>query len=139
MQLTREQFEQIAPLLPRQRGNVRLENFQVVNAILYVAANGCKWRSLPSCHGPWHTIYMRMSRWAKAGVLDALAEQLQRRRLKHVPIKVVSLDSTIVKVHPDGTGAPKKTALRPLAKAVAAGAPRCIWWPPVRAMCWCGA
>ncbi|MEN9368488.1 MAG: hypothetical protein RL489_2846, partial [Pseudomonadota bacterium] len=24
MQLTREQFDQIAPLLPRQRGNVRL-------------------------------------------------------------------------------------------------------------------
>ncbi|PRD64028.1 IS5/IS1182 family transposase, partial [Malikia granosa] len=36
MQLTREQFEQIAPLLPRQRGNVRLDNFEVVNAILYV-------------------------------------------------------------------------------------------------------
>jgi transposase len=48
MQLTREQFDQIAALLPRQRGNVRLDNFEVVNAILYVAANGCKWRALPS-------------------------------------------------------------------------------------------
>ena len=37
MQLTREQFEHIAPLLPRQRGNVRLDNFEVVNAIVYVA------------------------------------------------------------------------------------------------------
>ena len=51
---------------------------------------------------------MRMSRWASSGVLDALAEQLQCLRLKHVLIHVVSLDSTIVKVHPDGTGAPKK-------------------------------
>jgi transposase len=34
------------PLLPRQRGNVRLDNFDVVNAILHVAANGCKWRAL---------------------------------------------------------------------------------------------
>ena len=40
MQLTREQFELIAALLPRQRGNVRLDNLAVVNAILYVAANG---------------------------------------------------------------------------------------------------
>ena len=48
MQLTAEQFEQIAPWLPRQRGNVRLANLQVVNAMLYVAANGCKWRALPS-------------------------------------------------------------------------------------------
>ena len=70
MQLTAEQFEQIAPWLPRQRGNVRLANLQVVNAILFVAANGCKWRALPGHYGPWHSIYMRMSRWAKAGVLN---------------------------------------------------------------------
>ena len=73
MQLTREQFELIAPLLPRQRGNVKLDNFDVVNAILYVAANGCKWRALPSHYGPWHSIYTRMSRWAKSGVLDAVS------------------------------------------------------------------
>jgi transposase len=139
MQLTREQFEQIAPLLPRQRGNVRLENFQVVNAILYAAANGCKWRALPGCYGHWHTVYMRMSRWAKAGVLDALFEQLQRQRLMHVRIEAVCLDSSIIKVHPDGTGALKKTVRRPSAKAAAAGAPNFIWLPRVRAMCSPGA
>lgn len=127
MQLTREQFEKIAPLLPRQRGNVLLDNFDVVNAILYVAANGCKWRALPSHYGNWHTIYTRMSRWAKAGVLDAVFERLQKQRLMHVRIEAVSLDSTIVKVHPDGTGSPKKTVLRPSARAAAAGAPNFIW------------
>jgi transposase len=55
MQLTPKQFEQIAPWLQRQRGKVRLQNLQVVNAILYVAANGCKWRALPGQYGPWHT------------------------------------------------------------------------------------
>ena len=134
MQLKREQFEHIAPLLPRQRGNVRLDNFDVVNAILYVAANGCKWRALPGHYGPWHTLYTRMSRWAKAGVLDCLFEQLQRRRLMHVRIEAVSLDSTIMKVHPDGTGAPKKTVRRLSAAAEAAGAPSFIWLPRVRAM-----
>ena len=129
MQLTSEQFEQIAPRLPRQRGNVRLANLQVVNAILYVAANGCKWRALPGHYGPWHTIYMRMSRWAKAGVLNAVFEQLQRQGLMSVRIEALSLDSTIVKVHPDGTGALKKTVRRPSAKAVAAGVPSFIWLP----------
>ena len=133
MQLTREQFEQIAPLLPRQRGNVRLDNFDVVNAILYVAANGCKWRALLSHYGPWHSIYTRMSRWAKAGVLDAVFERLQRQRLLQVRIEAVSLDSTIMKVHPDGTGAPKKTAPRPSARAGAGGAPNFIWLPRVPA------
>ena len=130
MQLTREQFERVCPLLPRQRGNVRLDNFDVVNAILYVAANGCKWRALPGHYGPWHTIYTRMSRWARAGVLDGLIEQLQRQRLMHVRIEAVSLDSTIVKVHPDGTGALKKTARRPSDAAAAAGSyPSFIWLP----------
>jgi transposase len=134
MQLTPEQFEQIAPLLPRQRGNVRLDNFDVVNAILYVAANGCKWRALPSHYGPWHTLYTRMSRWAKAGVLDGLFEQLQRRHLLHVRIEAVSLDSTIMKVHPDGTGALKKTVRRPSGAAAVAGAPSFIWLPRLPVM-----
>ena len=133
MQLTREQFELIAPLLPRQRGNVKLDNFDVVNAILYVAANGCKWRALPSHYGPWHSIYTRMSRWTKAGVLDAVFERLQRQRLMQVRIEAVSLDSTIMKVHPDGTGAPKKTGPRPSAEAGAGGAPNFIWLPRVPA------
>ena len=134
MQLTREQFQQVASLLPRQRGNVRLDNFEVVNAILHVAANGCKWRALPDDYGPWHTVYTRMSRWAKAGVLDAVFEQLQRQRLMHVRIEAVSLDSTIVKVHPDGTGAPKKTVRKPSDAAEAAGAQNFIWLPRMPVM-----
>ncbi|MDD2611063.1 MAG: hypothetical protein PHX60_15525 [Giesbergeria sp.] len=43
MQLTREQFDQIAPLLPRQAGNVCIHNLDALNAILYVAASDCKW------------------------------------------------------------------------------------------------
>ncbi len=69
MQLTSEQFEQIKDWLPRQRGNVSLDNLQVLNAILHVAANGCKWRALPECYGNWHTVYTRMMRWSQAGVL----------------------------------------------------------------------
>ena len=33
--------------MPLQRGNVSHENLNVVNAILFVAENGCKWRALP--------------------------------------------------------------------------------------------
>ncbi len=42
MELTEDQYERIAPLLPKQRGNVSLSNLQVLNAILYVAEHGCK-------------------------------------------------------------------------------------------------
>ena len=43
MKLTQEQYEKISKYLPKQRGNVRITNIQFLNAILYVAENGCKW------------------------------------------------------------------------------------------------
>jgi len=131
MEISTEQFKRIENYLPRQRGNVSHENLNVINAILYVAENGCKWRALPKRFGNWHTIYTRMNRWAKAGVLDRLFTQLQREQLIRVKIEAVSLDSTIIKVHPDGTGALKKTALKPSASLAAVGAPKFIWLPRV--------
>lgn len=129
MEITAEQFQRIEPFLPVQRGNVSLNNLQVVNAILYVAENGCKWRALPKRFGNWHTIYTRMNRWAKAGVLDRLFEEMQHQQLVRIKIEAVSLDSTIVKVHPDGTGALKKTVHKPSASRAAAGPPKYIWLP----------
>jgi len=129
MEITQEQFSRIEEFLPVQRGNVSLSNLQVVNAILFVAENGCKWRSLPKRFGNWHTIYTRMNRWAKAGVLDRLFEELQHQQLVRIRIEAVSLDSTIVKVHPDGTGALKKTALKPSVNPEPDGAPKFIWLP----------
>lgn len=129
MEITAAQFSRIEALLPLQRGNVSVSNLQVVNAILYVAENGCKWRALPKRFGPWHTIYMRMNRWAKAGVLDRLFEELQHQQLIRVKIEAVSLDSTIVKVHPDGTGALKKTDPNRSVDLAADGRRRFIWLP----------
>ena len=108
MEITLEQYERIAPYLPRQRGNVSMSNHQLVNAILYVAENGCKWRALPKPYGNWHTIYVRMNRWSKSGVLEKLFESLQIEGIIQIRMEAVCLDSTSVKVHPDGTGALKK-------------------------------
>jgi transposase len=129
MEITEAQFAQIEECLPVQRGNVSLSNLQVLNAILYVAEHGCKWRGLPKRFGNWHTIYTRMNRWSKSGVLDRVFEQLQRAQVVRIKIEAVSLDSTIVKVHPDGTGALKKTDPRPSAGPEVAGPPRFIWLP----------
>jgi len=124
MEITRAQYEQIAHCLPTQRGNVSLTNLSVLNAILYVAEQGCKWRGLPKRFGNWHTIYTRMNRWSKSGVLDRVFEQLQQAQIVRIKIEAVSLDSTMVKVHPDGTGALKKTVRRPLESPAADGLPR---------------
>ena len=54
------------------------------------------------------TIYMRMNRWARNGVLDRVFEKLQLEQIVRIRIEAFALDSTSVKVHPDGTGALKK-------------------------------
>ena len=129
MELTHSQYERIAPHLPVQRGNVSVSNRQVLNAILYVAEHGCKWRGLPKRFGNWHTIYTRMNRWSKNGVLNRVFEYLQREQIVRIKLEAVSMDSTIVKVHPDGTGALKKTARNPSDALAADGPPTVIWLP----------
>ena len=128
-EITTAQFAQIEDCLPKQRGNVSLSNLQVLNAILFVAEHGCKWRGLPKRFGNWHTIYTRMNRWSKAGVLDRVFERLQQSQVVRIKIEAVSLDSTSIKVHPDGTGALKKTARKQSANPVVDGTPRFIWLP----------
>lgn len=129
MELNESQYELISDCFPIQRGNVGVDNLQVLNALLYVVENGGKWRRLPEHFGNWHTIYTRVNRWAKKGVLARVFAALQSRRLVEIKVEAVSLDSTSIKVHPDGTGALKKTARRPSAEVAADGTPRFIWLP----------
>ena len=109
MKITREQYLKIKKYLPKQRGNVSMSNINLINAILYVAENGCKRRALPKEYGNWHTIYVRLNRWSKNKVLERLFIGLQKERIINVKKEALSIDSTTVKVHPNGTGALKKT------------------------------
>ena len=117
MEITEEQYARIKDSLPVQRGNVSLTNLQVLNAILYVAEQGCKWRGLPKRFGRWHTIYMRMNRWAKNGVLDRVFEQLQLEQIVRIRIEAFSLDSTSVKVHPGRNRRFKKNGPQAIGKS----------------------
>ncbi len=129
MQITQEQYEKIAKYLPTQRGNVSMTNLQLINAILYVTENGCKWRTLPESYGNWHTIYVRMNRWSKNGVLARVFAALQTEGIIQINAEVVCLDSTSVKVHPDGTGALKKRENKP-SEGLGADSPRRFIWLP---------
>ncbi len=97
--------------------------------ILYVAEQGCRWCGLPTHFGNWHTIHTRMNRWSKNGVLERVFEQLQRERMVHIRVAAYGLDSTSIKMHPDGTGALKETVHSPSASPGAAGAPGFMWLP----------
>jgi len=60
----------IESLLPVQRINVKHDNLEFLNAVLYVAENGCKWGGLPKEYGNWNSIYKKANRWSKQGVLE---------------------------------------------------------------------
>jgi transposase len=122
MKLKENQYRQIEKLLPRQRGNVKVENRSLLNALIYRCENGCSWRALPQSFGPWHTIYVRIDRRAKNGVLERVYAALAAQGSKD--LQVYSLASTSVKVHPDAHGARKKTAGRRQASHVAGGTRR---------------
>ena len=70
-----------------------------------------------------------MNRWAKNGTLDKIFTALQENGIIRVKVEAMSLDSTSVRVHPDGTGALKKTAGSPLANQEADGQQKFIWLP----------
>ena len=129
MKLTAAQFEKISPYLPQQRGKVSMSNHQLVNAILYVTENGCKWRALPKEFGNWHTVNVRMNRWSKSGVLKRLFEALQTEGIIRIRMEAVCMDSATVKVHPDGTGALKKPENKPSGDPGEVSRPKFIWSP----------
>ena len=70
-------------------------NLQWGNAILYVTENGCKWRGFPKSYRNWHTVYVRMNRWSKHGVLQRLFEGLQRENMIKVNLEAVCLGNTL--------------------------------------------
>ena len=108
MEIKREQYLKIKKYLPIQRGNVSMSNINLINAILYVAEKGCKWRALPKEYGNQHTIYVRLNRWSKNKVLERLFIGLQKERIINVNMEALSIDSITVKVHPNGIGVLKK-------------------------------
>ena len=111
--LSDEQYARIEPLLPARGNQVKIAHRQVLDAWLYVYYQGCTWRGLPREFGNWHTIYVRLNRWAKAGVLERIARELQQQELlAELDLDTLSLDSTIIPVHAHGSGALRKRGPR---------------------------
>ena len=75
MHISRAQFKLLQPLLPKPRGSRRISHYRFLNALVFMASNCCKWRSWPNRFGPWHTVYMRVYRWAEFEVLSHLQQE----------------------------------------------------------------
>jgi transposase len=124
MEWTEEIISSIQHLFPRQRGNVKIDNLTFLQALQYMTENGCRWRALPEKFGNWNTIYYRFRYWIDHGVFDRIEEHFMQQALSIKGIRQLALDSTYVKVHPNGTGASKKTDFNPSARVEEVGRPK---------------
>ncbi|MFV0414694.1 MAG: transposase [Oscillospiraceae bacterium] len=97
MKMLKSQYKKIEYLFPKQHGNVSYSNLKVLNAMLFVLENGGRWRELPRRYGKWNSIYKRVNRWAKDGVLVQVFEQLHAEKITSLTIEDLCLHSEIVK------------------------------------------
>ena len=111
--INKEQFEEIVePLIKRYKKPAgrpaKLSNYKLFNGIFYVLRTGIPWRDLPKTYGKWHTAYTRFKRWSDNGLFWHIVKTLHKN--KCALFSIVWLDSTAIKLHKHGAGAPKKRA-----------------------------
>ncbi|MET7772512.1 IS5 family transposase [Nocardia sp. NPDC005366] len=81
---TDAQWAVLAPVLPwpvwLEGGGGRPEKYcrrEVIDAIFYLADNGCKWRNLPADFPPRRTVHAAFSRWWVSGEVAAVHNDLR--------------------------------------------------------------
>jgi transposase len=129
MALTEHQYGQIAHCFPVPRGNVSISNLTILNAILHIAESNCHWRKLPRHFGNWHTIYTRVNRWSKNGVLDRVFVQLQTARLLQVTVALSTVDKGPAAARTANTAAVPPSAADAAFAAHSGEPPRLVWLP----------
>jgi putative transposase len=70
---------------------------------LWVLRTGAPWRDMPKRYGNWNSVFVRVTRWSKLGVWDAVFETLAS--LAPPADEEHAIDSTIVRAHQHAAGA----------------------------------
>ena len=72
-ELRDDQWERLKPLVPgggKGKRGPRTDNRRFLNALLWMARSGARWRDLPERFGDHQTVKRRYYRWIEMGVLD---------------------------------------------------------------------
>lgn len=93
---------------PLGRGRKRLDDRTVLNGIVWKFRTGTAWRDVPEWYGSWATLHTRFRRWAKDGTFERMLQAAQAKADAAGDIDwLVSVDSTVVRVHQHAAGARK--------------------------------
>lgn len=112
--LTDEQWEQLATLLPAEKpktGRPNLPHRQVLNGMVWILRTGAPWRDLPERYGKWETVSSRFYRWQKQGIWQAVLCQLQQMGAIKGTLdwEVHYVDGSVIRAHQHAAGAKKAT------------------------------
>lgn len=119
-----DQWGRISPLIPggsEGKRGPRTDNRRFINALIWMARSGARWKDLPPDFGAFQTVKRRYYRWLERGLIDRLFEELGR----DADLEWLMLDSTIIRAHQHAAGASKKKGARkPRVWAAQGGASR---------------
>jgi transposase len=105
-ELRNDQWERLRLLVPggrKGKRGPRADNRRFLNALLWMARSGGRWRDLPERLGDYQAVKRRYYRWIEMGVLDSMLAALARE----ADLEWLMLDSTIVRAHSQAAGARK--------------------------------
>nr|WP_200934392.1 IS5 family transposase [Microbacterium sp. Leaf347] len=114
-EISDEVWAVLEPLMPTVSGRSRpwTDHRSAVEGMAWKYRTGAPWRDVPERFGKWNSIYKRFNRWAEDGTWEKLLAEVQKQADAAGKIDwVVSIDSTIARVHQHGatlardTGAP---------------------------------
>jgi transposase len=120
--LTDEQWMRIAPLMPggcKGKRGPRTNNRLFMDAILWMARSGARWRDLPARFGDYQVVKRRYYDWVARDVLPGIFKALSA----DADLEWVSIDATVVRAHQHAAGARReKGGLMPRGWAARAAA-----------------
>lgn len=107
--LTPEQWAILEPLLPTYAGRGRRQTHplrEIINAVLYINVNGCKWADLPHDFPPFTSVSYHYRKWARSGlwrrINDALREATRAQAGRDPHPSAGAIDSQTTKAAPTG-------------------------------------
>ena len=102
-----DQWERIKHFVPggrKGKRGPRTDNRLFLDALLWMARSGGRWRDLPERFGAYQSVKRRYYRWIAMGVLDGMLMVLARE----ADLEWLMIDSTIVRAHQHAAGARKQ-------------------------------
>lgn len=101
-----DQWERVKGFVPggtKGKRGPRTDNRRFLDALLWMARSGGRWKDLPERLGDYRTVKRRSYDWIARGVLDQMLADLARE----ADLEWLMIDSTIVRAHQHSAGARK--------------------------------